>query len=78
MVAHPADYAMVVDPGHEFTDVLCQLNGPGANHSRRLFRLDNGVWKTFEHPAELRVHYRADKLEALRTECSSQSLARCG
>ncbi len=32
-VSHPADYAMIVDPGHEFTDVLCQLSGPGANYS---------------------------------------------
>jgi phospholipase C len=26
----PADYAMSVDPGHEFSDVLTQLCGPGA------------------------------------------------
>jgi phospholipase C len=26
----PADYAMPVDPGHEFPDVLEQLSGPGA------------------------------------------------
>jgi phospholipase C len=26
----PADYAMPVDPGHEFPDVLTQLGGPGA------------------------------------------------
>jgi phospholipase C len=32
-VSHPADYAMVVDPGHEFTDVLCQLTGPAATYS---------------------------------------------
>ena len=29
-VSKPADYAMVVDPGHEFTDVLCQLSGATA------------------------------------------------
>ena len=29
-VAQPADYAMVVDPGHEFTDVLCQSSGSAA------------------------------------------------
>jgi phospholipase C len=29
-VTKPADYAMTVDPGHEFPDVLCQLTGPGA------------------------------------------------
>jgi phospholipase C len=32
-VSHPADYAMVVDPGHEFTDVLCQLSSPAAKYS---------------------------------------------
>jgi phospholipase C len=32
-VSHPADYAMVVDPGHEFTDVLCQLSGPNAGYT---------------------------------------------
>jgi phospholipase C len=32
-VSHPADYAMVVDPGHEFTDVLCQLSGPAAKYT---------------------------------------------
>jgi hypothetical protein len=32
---------------------------------RVLFRLDDSVRKTFEHPAELRVHYRADKLEGI-------------
>ena len=31
-VSHPADYAMAVDPGHEFTDVLCQLSGPTARY----------------------------------------------
>jgi phospholipase C len=31
-VSHPADYAMVVDPGHEFTDVLCQLCGTEAKY----------------------------------------------
>jgi phospholipase C len=29
-IAHPADYSMVVDPGHEFPDVLCQLSGSTA------------------------------------------------
>jgi phospholipase C len=32
-VSQPADYAMVVDPGHEFPDVLCQLCGPAATYS---------------------------------------------
>jgi phospholipase C len=32
-VSHPADYAMVVDPGHEFPDVLCQLSGPAAKYA---------------------------------------------
>ena len=32
-VSHPADYAMVVDPGHEFTDVLCQLAGPAVKYN---------------------------------------------
>jgi len=32
-VARPADYAMVVDPGHEFPDVLCQLCGSAASYS---------------------------------------------
>jgi phospholipase C len=31
-VAQPADDAMAVDPGHEFTDVLCQLCGPAATY----------------------------------------------
>jgi phospholipase C len=31
-VSHPADFAMLVDPGHEFTDVLSQLCGPAANY----------------------------------------------
>jgi phospholipase C len=31
-VSQPADYAMVVDPGHEFPDVLCQLCGPTAQY----------------------------------------------
>src|SRR5215472_10124411 len=29
-VSQPADWAMPLDPGHEFTDVLVQLCGPGA------------------------------------------------
>jgi phospholipase C len=32
-VSHPADYAMVVDPGHEFTDVLCQLSGVDVRYT---------------------------------------------
>jgi phospholipase C len=32
-VSDPADYTMVVDPGHEFTDVLCQLSGAGAKYT---------------------------------------------
>lgn len=32
-VSQPADYAMAVDPGHEFSDVLCQLCGPAASYS---------------------------------------------
>src|SRR3954467_4338211 len=32
-VSQPADYAMAVDPGHEFLDVLCQMCGPGAVYS---------------------------------------------
>jgi len=31
-VSQPADFAMVVDPGHEFPDVLCQLCGSGAKY----------------------------------------------
>jgi phospholipase C len=34
-VSQPADYAMVVDPGHEFPDVLCQLCGLTARYTRR-------------------------------------------
>jgi phospholipase C len=33
IVSQPADFAMVVDPGHEFPDVLCQLSGPDAKYS---------------------------------------------
>lgn len=29
-VTKPADYAMPIDPGHEFPDVVMQLGGPGA------------------------------------------------
>jgi len=29
-VSQPADWTMPLDPGHEFTDVLVQLCGPGA------------------------------------------------
>jgi phospholipase C len=32
-VSHPAGYAMMVDPGHDFTDVLCQLGGAGAQYA---------------------------------------------
>jgi phospholipase C len=32
-VSQPADFAMVVDPGHEFLDVLCQLCGPAATYT---------------------------------------------
>jgi phospholipase C len=31
-VSQPADWAMSVDPGHDFTDVLCQLAGPTAQY----------------------------------------------
>jgi phospholipase C len=31
-VKQPADAAMAVDPGHEFTDTLMQLSGPGATY----------------------------------------------
>ncbi|HTC61342.1 MAG TPA: alkaline phosphatase family protein [Candidatus Saccharimonadales bacterium] len=31
-VCQPADYAMAVDPGHEFDDVLCQLGGSTAKY----------------------------------------------
>jgi len=33
-VARGADFAMVVDPGHEFGDVLCQLCGPTAKYPK--------------------------------------------
>src|SRR5258708_6409123 len=33
-VSQPADYAKVVDPGHEFSDVLCQLCGSDATTHR--------------------------------------------
>jgi phospholipase C len=32
-VDKPADYAMSVDPGHEFSDVLTQLCGPNSTYS---------------------------------------------
>jgi phospholipase C len=32
-VSQPADFAMVVDPGHQFLDVLCQLCGPAATYT---------------------------------------------
>ena len=48
----PETYPKAIQPQH--TETL-----------RVLFRLDNSVRKTFEHPAELRVHYRANKLEAI-------------
>ena len=32
-VSQPADFAMVVDPGHEFPDVLCQMCGPAAKYA---------------------------------------------
>lgn len=32
-VSHPAGYAMMVDLGHDFTDVLCQLGGAGAQYA---------------------------------------------
>jgi len=32
-VTQPADFAMVVDPGHEFANVLCQLCGPDARYT---------------------------------------------
>jgi phospholipase C len=32
-VSAHADYSMVVDPGHEFTDVLCQLCGSAATYA---------------------------------------------
>ena len=32
-VSQSADYAMMVDPGHEFLDVLCQLCGPAAAYT---------------------------------------------
>jgi phospholipase C len=31
-VTAPADFVMPIDPGHEFTDVLTQLAGPGADY----------------------------------------------
>jgi phospholipase C len=31
-VTQPADYAMPVDPGHEFPEVVEQLSGPGVNY----------------------------------------------
>jgi phospholipase C len=34
-VSHPADWVMPIDPGHEFTDVLMQLGGPGAKYPPR-------------------------------------------
>jgi len=32
-VSHPAHYAMAVDPGHQFTDRLCQLSGADAKYT---------------------------------------------
>ena len=35
-VGQPADWTLALDPGHEFTDVLVQLCGPGPiAHARR-------------------------------------------
>jgi len=44
-VSQPADYAMVVDPGHEFSDVLYRPCGPNAVpcRARRLAP----TWTTF-------------------------------
>ena len=44
-VSQPADYAMVVDPGHEFLDVLYQLCGPNAMPCRA--RRPTPTWTTF-------------------------------
>lgn len=33
-VTQPADFVMPCDPGHEFTDVVTQLGGPGASYPR--------------------------------------------
>jgi hypothetical protein len=48
----PETYPKTIQPQH--TEAL-----------KVLFRLDNSVWKTFEHPAELRVDYRADKVAGI-------------
>jgi len=41
-VSQPADFAMLVDPGHEFPDVLCQLCGPAAKY------IPGGIYPTVD------------------------------
>jgi len=77
-VSQPADFSMVVDPGHEFPDVLCQLCGPSASYASggNYPAIDNSGFvasyaaacakaKLTRSPAEILTSYSADQLPVL-------------
>jgi phospholipase C len=82
-VASPADYSMTVDPGHEFSDVLCQLCGGTAQYpcGGQYPKIDSSGFvesyveacrKTGQNrsPGEIMQCYRLDQLVVLNALAS--------
>jgi phospholipase C len=67
-VSQPADYAMVVDPGHEFTDTLCQLCGADAKYTpgRNYPPIDNSGFIASYADACSRAKQQRDVAEILK------------
>jgi len=64
----PADWAMLHDPGHEFTDVKEQLCGAGGDYPRinnSGFVTNYSATQHFDNPAEIMKCYAADQLTVL-------------
>lgn len=72
-VSQPADWAMPLDPGHEFTDVLAQLCGPDAVYQHGTYpSIDNSGYVAnyaksggTSDPAEIMKCYRKGQLPVL-------------
>ena len=61
-VSTPAEFSMTVGPGHEFSDVLEQLSGPGAQYVPRgsIRPFSTAVmWRTLQLPADSRIRERS-------------------
>ncbi len=67
-VSQPADDVMVVDPGHEFSDVLCQLSGTTATYAvgRAYPPIDNSGFMASYASVCAKANQQRDPAEVLK------------